>query len=409
MKILQICSKPPLPTLDGGTLAMNNITEMLFMKNLNVKIFTITTNKHPFRSESLPKEYIQKTAIEYSYIDTSPKLIDAFFNLFSTKSYNITRFYSTEFSKKIENHLINNQYNIIHLESIYVAPYLKTIRKNTNAPVLIRTHNIEYQIWESTTLNTKNFFKQFYLKILTNRLKKYELTVLNETDGIISISSNDTNQFRQLGITKPILNLPFSIDLSAYKKQTSNASNRLKLFFIGAMDWQPNLEGINWLLTTVLPELTKQNPKIEFHLAGKSMPQRFKQMNMKNVLCHGEVENAINFMTQNDIMLVPLFTGSGIRIKILEAMALGIPVITTSIGAKGLKIESGKELLIADSSTQFIEAVNSLATDVTLRQKISKNAIKYVENEHDIVKMADELKTFYVERMIQKNNNNDHS
>ena len=124
MKILQLCNKPPLPAVDGGTLAMHAVTQgfMECGNDVNVRVLAIETEKHPFQEEKLTEEYKRETGIETVFVDTGVKFLPAFFNLFSSASYNVERFYSKEFDTKLEDILKKENFDIIHLESIFVAP-----------------------------------------------------------------------------------------------------------------------------------------------------------------------------------------------------------------------------------------------------------------------------------------------
>ena len=171
MKILQICNKPPYPAVDGGAIAMNNTTQGLISNGYEVKVLAISTAKHPVNIESLPEDYLVSTKFESVFIDTSIKLKDAFINLFSSKSYNIERFISNDFTKKLIETLEKEKFDIIIIESLFVAPYITAIKKISKAKIVLRAHNVEYKIWERISSNTKNPIKKTYLSLLAKRLK----------------------------------------------------------------------------------------------------------------------------------------------------------------------------------------------------------------------------------------------
>ena len=155
MRVLQICLKPPLPSIDGGCLAMDAITQGLIANNIEVKLLTISTAKHPFQQELLSKEYRDKTQIESTFVDTKIKPLNAFCNLFSSESFNVKRFYSEAFKQLIINTLKKNHYDIVLLESLFIMPYLQVIKKYSEAKIIYRAHNIEHEIWERNAKQTK--------------------------------------------------------------------------------------------------------------------------------------------------------------------------------------------------------------------------------------------------------------
>ncbi len=392
MNVLQICHKPPFPALDGGCLAMHDISNGLIKAGIQLKILSLATSKHPFQKEKLSDNYLRNTKIESIEINTNLKAKDAFFNLFSKKSYNVNRFYSPNFADKIKSVLKNQTFEIIHLESLFVLPYLNIIRENTSAKIVYRAHNVEQQIWKEKFLQCAQPLKKAYLKLLFNRLKDFEDKQLQLVDGIATISKNDLEQFKKLGIKVPMVNIPFSINPEIYYPFKENHSK--DIFFIGSLDWHPNQEGLDWFLNNCWPDLKSKFPTLQFHIAGKGMPKKYKEINDKNIHIHGEVSSAMEFIKNGGIMVVPLFSGSGIRIKVLEGMALGKLIVSTSKGVEGIKV-SENELLVADSKVDFIDSISKIIEDKVDRNKLSLNARKFVQQHFNNEKIINELISFY--------------
>ena len=143
MKILQICHKPPYPPSDGGTIAMNNVTQGLLHAGHRVKVLAIETPKHKVNPYSLPAEYLSATGFESVFVDTSISYAAAFKTIFTRKAYQVNRFYSKAFAKKIAEVLKKDQFDIIHLESLFTTPYIPVIRQHSKAKIVLRTHNID--------------------------------------------------------------------------------------------------------------------------------------------------------------------------------------------------------------------------------------------------------------------------
>lgn len=393
MNILQICHKPPFPPVDGGCIAMNNITQGLLEFGATVKVLAINTFKHPLNIDALPDDYRRKTQIETEFIDTRIKLEDVFLNFFSGESYNIRRFYSGRFEKKIAEVLKKKKFDIIHLESLFTTPYLNLIRKNSKAKIVYRAHNIEFEIWERVGETEKKYFKKKYLQFLSRRMKNYEISLLNKYDGIAAISNEDAQKFLDYGCRIPVQTIPFGINFSEY--QTSKNSAEENLFFLGAMDWQPNCEAVEWFLKTVWNEISQKFPQLKFNMAGRAMPDKFFKMNSEKITVSGEIPNAKKFFQQNDIMIVPLLNGSGIRVKIIEAMAMGKIIISTAVGAKGIPCEHKKNILIANSAAEFSEMISLILQNSEIRKTISENARKFAEENYDNRKITEKLVSFY--------------
>lgn len=380
---------------------MNNISSGLLQQGVQLKILAINTFKHPINIDALPEGYRRKTAIETVFVDTRIKILDAAFNLFSNDSYNVRRFYSKAFEEKITDALHREEYDIIHLESLFVTPYLDTIRKNTGAAIIYRAHNIEFEIWKEMACSEKKILKKKYLNFLSERIKNYELGMMNRFDGIAVISGEDAKEFRKLGCSIPMENIPLGINFSEYlSPELFPRGYETNLFFLGSMDWLPNREGVEWFLENVWKILREKNPGLKFFIAGKGMPGSFSGSGMPGTEIIGEVADARQFMLSNGIMVVPLLSGSGIRVKIIEAMALGKVVVASSIAAKGIGCEHKKNILIADSPEEFADLISQAVIQSEWRKNISENARKFVRENFDNEIITKQLISFY-NRVIQ--------
>jgi polysaccharide biosynthesis protein PslH len=399
MKILQLCNKVPFPPKDGGCIAMNNLTQGLIDQGCKLKVLAINTKKHFVDINKLPSDYRSKTNIEAVFVDTEVKVIPAFFNLFSNRSYNIERFYSKAFEDKLIAVLKAEQYDIVQLESLYVSMYVDVIRRYSKAKIVLRAHNVEYQLWEQNAQLESNPLKKIYLNILAKRLKQYELNSFKMVDSIITITKQDECFFKQFGFSNAIKTVPFGIELEKFIHNYSLKESPNSLFHIGAMDWQPNIEGVFWFLNKVWKQVQLKIPSVQLFLAGRNMSAELKQQNIPNVVVVGEVENAADFMRSKGLMIVPLLSGGGMRVKIIEGMALGKTIISTTIGAEGIDYVNNKNIIIADTPDEFVDAIGRCLNDTSFAKSIGNNARLLVESKYDNKMICKELFSFY-QRLI---------
>jgi polysaccharide biosynthesis protein PslH len=392
MKILQMCHKPPCPPKDGGCIAMNNLTQGLIQAGCEVKVLSIHTHKHDFEPQHLNKTYLQQTAIESVFVDTRINLVDAFSNLITQDSYNISRFFSADYDKKLRAVLQAGQYDVILLESLFMTPYIDTIRRFSKAQIILRSHNLEYIIWDRVAQGSRNPAKKTYLKLLAKQLKDYELNVFKNVDGIVAISSTDAKKYRQLGYSGKLVTIPFGIDIEKIEFREYTASNNI--FHLGSMDWTPNIEGVEWFLSEVWPAVYSKNTEINLWLAGREMPSEFRLRKDANLHVLGAVNDAYSFMHEKGIMIVPLLSAGGIRVKIIEGMALGVPVISTSIGAEGIDYNDQKDIIIANTPKEFALAIEKLTSNPELSRMIAASARKLVENQFDNKLLTNNLLSF---------------
>jgi len=395
MNILFLCNKSPYPPKEGGPIAMNALIEGIADAGHQVKVLAINSNKYGVDLKNVPEYYRKKTKLETVYINLAIKPLDALINLFTNKSYHVQRFISKDFEHKLIGLLRNETFDIVQFETLFISPYINTIRKYSKAKIVLRSHNIEHLIWKRVAEITANPLKKFYLNHLWKTLKNYEISKLNAYDGIVTITKNDGEFFKNQGCTIPLTDIPFGINLQKFRTPQQINPETTSLFHIGAMNWIPNEEGIKWFLDHVWEKVHQAFPDLKFYIAGREMPVWLTQLKRKNIEVVGEVENALDFMASKSIEIVPLFSGSGIRIKIIEGMAMGKAIVSTSIGAEGIDVENKKNILLADDPDSFFEAIQQCVENQQFSNRLGLNAQRLIEKDHDNQKLIGKLEKFY--------------
>lgn len=395
-----LCNKSPFPAGEGGPMAMNSIVRGLINAGHNVKILAVNSEKYHITEKDIPASYKKETGIELVDVDLKVRPLAAFKNLFSDKSYHVERFISEDFKKKLVKILKKDKYDIVQLEMIYMAPYIETIRENSDAIIVLRAHNVEHLIWDRIAKKTKFLPKRWYLNHLVRTLKNYEMSVLDKVDGIAAITYRDAAFFR--GETAvPVIDIPYGINPDEFDPHYEVKSEPT-LYHIGSMNWMPNEEGIYWFLDKVWDKVAKRNPGLQLNLAGRNMPKWLLKLKKKNVNILGEVPDAKEFVKNNDIAIVPLLSGSGIRIKIIESMAMGKTVITTMVGAEGIQYSEYENIIIADSPGKMVEVICKIIKEPNEAQRIGRNARHLVEDVYDNKKIIERLLIFYDEISMKR-------
>jgi len=388
VRILYISHKPIYPKVDGGCAAMANFLDLLLANGNDVKHLTLNTNKHSFDRSAYPSKIVDKTHVESVFVNTDIQPFKAITELFKTGSYNVNRFYSNEMNAKIGTLLKNESFDSVILESLYCTSYLRVIRANFNGKVLLRSHNVEFQIWEDLTKNCTNWVKKLYFKKLTRDLKQYEIETVGKIDGIMTISKDDERYFKSVASALPVKTIGYALNTNNSLTNDYSASN---LFHIGGMDWKPNREAVQRLIR-LFPRIKSQNSDIEVHLFGNGTVEL--QPNNASIKLHGFVNDLEKQCISTGILVSPLTSGSGIRIKILEMMAIGIPVITTKKGAQGIQYEDKKCLMLAETDEEIVSACVELTQNAKLRAEIGENAQRYIFSYHSPKTVSKQLDEF---------------
>ena len=372
---------------------MHSITQGLLDAGHVVKVLCISTPKHPLNVSLLPKEYRDRTRIEGIYVDTSLNIVDAFTDLVTADNYNVSRFFSPDMDIRLIQLLGQEEFDVIHLESLFTTPYIATLRRYSKARIVLRSHNLEHVIQERLAQEEHNILKKPYRRFLARQLKAYEEAILDQVDAVATITASDARHMASHGSPTPIATVPFGLDPAEYVRPTSEGP---PIFFhLGSMDWQPNEEGVRWLLRSVWPRVMQAHPEAQLHLAGNRMPKDMIRARVPGTTVTGRVPDAIGYMAERHVMLVPLFSAGGMRVKIIEGMAMGKCVISTTIGAEGIRCTDGENILLADSTAAFVEMIGRVIADPHLAARIGENGRLLVQREHTNAHTIHELVALY--------------
>lgn len=398
MRILFLTNKAPYPPKDGGSIASFGMINAFAESGHQVCVMAMNTKKHHISPFDIPEEIKAKILfylIEVPAKINTPDLLKNF--VFSTLPYTAERFISKTYRRKLASLLQNQEFDIVQLEGLYLCPYIPTIRKYSKAIIAYRSHNIEHEIWNRTAANARGI-KRLYLKNLTNRIKTFETKQLNRYDLLVSITQRDLEHLQELGNKKPAVSIPAGFDFT--EDAEVDLGFEQNLFFIGALDWTPNQEGLIWFIDKCWPIILEKNPKAILKIAGRNAPVwLIEKFNQKNIAYLGEIESAKLYIQHNGIMIAPLLSGSGMRVKIIEGMLYQKAIVTTSIGCEGIDLTNKKEIYIADKPKKFVKYVLELLNDRQKVIEVGLNAYNFVKVKYDNKKLIEKLLDFYKQFM----------
>ena len=396
MKILILTHRVPFPQNGGYPIVVCNTIRGLVNLGHEVSLVSLNGKKHLHEDDS-QDELLSKINYRVYDIDTSMSLFEGFLTTFSKNAYNVDRYYDPNFEKLLIGEVRKNQYDIIQFEGLFVAPYVDVARKNCQAKLVYRAHNMEHQIWERLAQQKNDPFKKFYLNLMSRRIKKYEIQQLNKFDAIAVFTAQDKATIMLNGTKVPVEIVPVGIDLSHYHPDF-NQTEFPSLFFLGSLDWAPNREGIEWFLQNFHSDLVNDELRVKFYVAGNDIPEEFDEYEvMGKIFIQGEVDDALEFVNSKAIMIVPLLSGGGMRVKIVEGMAMQKCIISTSLGAEGINYKSGVNILIANTREEFFRAITRCVADEDYCKAVGVNARRLIEEQHDVNKVTNNLVSLFKE------------
>lgn len=374
MRILLLTPRLPWPPIDGGRIAMSRLAQSLANAGAEVEILSLNPRKHhgDVRASPLP---LQAVDIETSRLALSREA-----------PFLVARFVSSKFREALHATLARFRPDIVQIESPFLLPYAKDIQ---GPRVALRSLNVEFRIWEGLARNERNPIRRLALRRILFSLCRYEVQHLNTPDALIPISADDAADFRGFGCTRPIHVVPCGVtlsDLSPVQPEPRSVG------FIGSLDFRPNQEAVAWIVDELWPRITDAR----LYLAGSSPPAWLRRRAAgKNIEFLGHVPDAEAFLRRMSVVIAPLFAGGGMRIKVLEAMALAKPIVATSLGAGGIDVTPGRDILLAEDAPSFAEAVNRLLREPETAARLGAAARATVGERYDSDALGRELLAFY--------------
>lgn len=406
MNILILTKKFPYPLTDGDAISISNLCKALRDAGCTLTLLSMDTTKHPVGE--IPAHYDTFKAIHLVKVDNHVKPLDALRNLlFTNESYHISRFDTPEYKAKLQELLKAEHFDAVHLETLFIAPYAQTVRDySPKSRLILRAHNVEHEIWERITAHTRFLPKKWYLQILTKRLRDYEIKQLNVADAVLTVTQRDLDTLRGLGCKVPGMCVPAGLDFAAFppKKDIVLAASTQQptLGFIGTLDWLPNEEGVRWMLNEVWAKVRAAVPSAALHIAGRNTPEWLQRGTWAGVTVHGEVPDANAFLLQHAIIPVPILSGSGMRVKIIEAMAMGRVVVSTPVGIEGIAAKDKVEAFYADGAEAFANTLIDLLQAPEKLPAVSAAARDFVEGAFSNAVNAQKVLHFYRETLELK-------
>ncbi len=384
----------PFPPNSGYPIVVYNTVKGLLKLDVKVTLFSINGSSHHIDVDDIEDPIFAEINFHSHVVDTQENLWAMLLNVFSDESYNVSRYFDEDAAKLLENILHENEYDVIQFEGLFVVPYLDVVKAHSRAKLIYRAHNIVFDVWERLAYTERSIPRRRYLEFLARRLKSYETAQINRFNQIFAISEPDRQSILRFGCETNLEVFPVALDMEKYITAPVNFGFPT-LFHLGAMDWQPNREGLEWFLDEIWPDIEKLNSELRFYIAGKHMQQQFYDYDSDNVVVEGEILDAVEFINSKAIMIVPLLSGSGMRVKIIEGMAMRKCIIATTMAAEGIICEHGKDILIADTPDEFYRSILQCITNPAKIVEIGENARKTVEKHYNIATLSPRMLQIY--------------
>lgn len=381
MKILFLTNLLPYPLDNGGKIKTYTTLQALAGGGHSIDLLCFTeSSERNLEAEAEIKKFcasVHQIPLKLTTAENKGYMIGmAFRSLLSSYSFGLYKYQSKEMYLKLKELLQKSQYDCIYYDHLQLCVYKSYLDKlSPESKSILDEHNCEALIMGRNAGETKNLVKKLFLLLEEKKLRRFEAGQLKSADKSIVLSEEDYAELRKMcGSDFSHEIIPIGVQDRGIKKKASCQDNHLNILFVGTLTWEPNNSGIIWFLKNVIPILNRKKMDYSVYIVGKNPSSELKNIALQydNVIVTGYVESVEEYYDKCHCMVVPLFVGSGQRVKIIEAFSKGMPVISTSIGAEGLGYIQNENILIADSAAEFAESIETVWQE-DIQEKLAHN------------------------------------
>ena len=391
MKILFLSPTVPFPLTDGGRIRVFNLLKQIAQKS---EVTLLALETQPTDADGVVQ--LQQLGIQVHLVPNAPTLprlslgtlASAFFK---RQPITVARYDLPAYRQKFRELIATDTFDLVHYEMFHTAQF----RTETDLPGVLSQQNVDSAIWQRLCSETENPFYKFAYWTQQLAFQRYERVLSPKFDAVTCTSDIDAAVFQQHCAEDVIEIIPNGVDVAHYQPNFS-AEAPAHLIYIGSMDWYPNEDAVGFFADEVLPRIQERVSDVKFSIVGGNPSARVQKLAERaGIVVTGRVPEIKPYFAEATVFVVPLRIGSGTRLKILEALAMGKAIVSTSVGAEGLDLKDGEEIFIADESTAFADAVTRLLTDPTLRRRIGENGRARVERDYDWRSIGEKLHRLY--------------
>jgi glycosyltransferase involved in cell wall biosynthesis len=375
VKVLWVKAGKLLPVDTGGKIRSYNILRFL-AKDHRVTLLSYYGGRrdHDYeaaiRAELPGAETIYTAALDSTALEQG---LDYLFRFFRSAPYAVTKFTHPAVQKTLVSWLADGRFDVAVCD--FLSASLNFPRLLATPTVLFQ-HNVESSLWQRMAATEPNLVKKLSFIIESAKMTRYERASLARFHHVIAVSDHDRQQMLTMDPSCEIAVVPTGVDTHKFTVAPASTTNPPRIVFTGSMDWEPNIDAVDYFCQQIWPRVLAEFPNAIFQIVGRNPHAKVQRLASDSVQVTGTVPSVEDFLRNATVVVVPLRIGGGTRLKIFEAMAMGKALVSTSIGAEGLEVQSGRDLLLADDASSFSDAILLLLRDASLRRKYEQAAVR---------------------------------
>ncbi|ETJ20633.1 Glycosyl transferase group 1 [human gut metagenome] len=389
-KILFLTTELPYPTDNGGKIRTFNMLKSIHDSyEINLVCFSekVEVKQEVLQLKKICSEVHVVNKIYRNSKSNFNTIKNALVSIVKNKPFIVEKFNDKKYENIIKRLINSNEYTNVIIDHLPIAIYLDVL---SNQKIMLSQHNCEYLILKRRYEKEKNIIKKFYIWTEFLKTKNYEKNVCSKVDKVIVLSEEDKKCIVHEDYKgENIAIIPISVETTYVKKHYNHTVKNI--LFLGTMSWYPNEHGILWFLKNVWKDILKINSDMKLYIVGNNPSDEIKSYSSENVIVTGYVDSVDEYIEKCDICVVPLFIGGGMRVKILECMAKGIPCISTSIGAEGIEYVDEEDIIIANNMNEFINSIKYLNKQTNIK-RIVECANELIISKYSLNELGRKLK-----------------
>jgi polysaccharide biosynthesis protein PslH len=369
MRILWVKANKILPVHSGGDIRSFNLLRQLAVKDEVIFFSYYDGAADAEYARNLQRELPGAVAICTGRHNSAgvARGMDYVLRLPSSLPYAVSRFESKAVKERLAECIRTSSPDVVVCDFLDAAV---NFPESMDVPVVLFQHNVESEIWRRHAETNRSLGRKQMYQLEFARMLRYEQQIVKKFDHVIAVSEHDRSLMSAWTDPSRISVVPTGVDVSRFKAANHTQTSQPLVLFIGAMDWEPNVDGVGYFCREVWPRVLSQMPAARFRIVGRNPDRRTHALASASVEVTGSVPSVIEHLQQAAVVVVPLRIGGGTRLKIYEAMAAGKAVVSTTIGAEGLDVKHGTDIWLADDSEEFAGAIVRLMRDENTRHSL---------------------------------------
>ncbi len=387
MRILWVKAGKLLPVDTGGKIRSYNILKQLARSNVVTVLSYYGGPRDSNYESAIASEFQGAQTMHTAALDGSfsAQLVDYLLRMFQPAPFAVSKFTDVRVQGKLVSWLHGDNFDVAVCDFLSAS---QNFPQSPAVPCVLFQHNVETALWRRLASTESNLARRLAYKVEARKMERYETAALRRFPHVIAVSDHDRELMLQMNPGGQVTVVPTGVDTHAFIVAEHAEADSPKIVFTGSMDWEPNIDAVTYFCREVFPAIRAEFPSVIFQIVGRNPHAKVQRLASDSVQVTGTVPSVADYLRDATVVAVPLRIGGGTRLKIFEAMAIGKALVSTSIGAEGLDVQSGRDLLLADDPKSFVDAILLLLRNGDLRRKYEQAAVK-LASQHDWSRIAE--------------------